>query len=74
MTREVVFRMVLPLPRINKIGFIQELNRFCLHQARYPIERKYMSSEDRLDYGLNFIELGFTDKSDATLFKLQWNP
>jgi hypothetical protein len=80
MQREVVFTMQVPLPHGGKLKKIQEINRFCLHQARFPIERRYVEGKVNVAWGSSYIdsvgvmELGFTDKSDATLFKLAYNP
>lgn len=77
---DVVFTMRVPLPSTGKLRAIQAINHFCLHSARFPIERKYVEGKHESAWGgsysdpIGVIELGFTHKSDATLFKLAYNP
>lgn len=60
--------MKVPLPEGRKLMAIQEINRFCNRNTQHPVQRRLVEVKSEMH-----MEMVFTSKSDATLFKLSFN-
>ena len=64
----VEHKMKVPLPQGRKMAAIQEINRFCNRNAQHPVQRRLVEIRSEVH-----MEMIFSSKSDATLFKLSFN-
>lgn len=64
-------RVIVRWAEGKKIRQIQEVNRFCLHQAKGRATRRYL--ERCRDRDFEGLEVSFENPNDAVLFKLSFN-
>lgn len=74
---ETSHTLFIDMPLTGKLTLIREVNHFALHSAQGSVS-KHLKQVDITLYGVpttkTVMEINFSLKSDAALFKLGFNP